>query len=183
LISLGEPTRILPPKLVAGLSKKTQDEYMLIARPGGNRRAEGGAARKGNRAMPTINTDKVCFVVVKARELESEDEGVDSDASNATDDGFVSVLTEDAFNAVRAEVASFIDAMDVDEQAELVALTWVGRGEFAAEEWGEALRQARERREGSTSNYLLGIPLLASLLENGLGDFGESCTFYASDRQ
>jgi hypothetical protein len=36
--------------------------------------------------MPTINTDKVCYVVVKARELESEDEGVDADASNATDD-------------------------------------------------------------------------------------------------
>jgi hypothetical protein len=93
--------------------------------------------------MPTINTDKVCFIVVKARELESEDEGVQADASNATDDGFVSVLTEEAFSTVRNEVASFIDAMDVDEQAELVALMWVGRGEFSAEEWKEAVTQAR----------------------------------------
>ena len=83
--------------------------------------------------MPTINTDKVCFVVVKARELESEDEGIDADASNATDDGFVSVLTEDAFSTMRDEVASFIEAMDIDEQVELVALMWVGRGDFAAE--------------------------------------------------
>jgi hypothetical protein len=143
-------------------------------------RAQGiGDAAK----MPTINTDKVCFVIVKARELESEDEGVDSDASNATDDGFVSVLTEEAFDGVRAEVASFIDSMDVDEQAELVALTWIGRGDFSADEWNDALRQARERREGPTSDYLLGIPLLASHLESGLGEFGESCTFYAADRQ
>ncbi len=133
--------------------------------------------------MPTINTDKVCFIVVKARELESEDEGVQADASNATDDGFVSVLTEEAFSTVRNEVASFIDAMDVDEQAELVALMWVGRGEFSAEEWKEAVAQARARHEGSTSAYLLGVPLLASFLEGGLAEFGESCELYAADRQ
>jgi hypothetical protein len=133
--------------------------------------------------MPTINTDKVCFAVVKARELESEDEGVDSDASNATDDGFVSVLTEDAFDPVRNEIASFIEAMDEDEQAELVALCWIGRGDFTAAEWPDAVSQARLRREGPTSTYLLGIPLLASHLENGLAEFGESCTSFAADRQ
>jgi hypothetical protein len=105
--------------------------------------------------MPTINTDKVCFVVVKARELESEDEGVDADASNATDDHFVSVLTDDAFGAVRDEVASFIDAMDIDEKCELVALAWVGRGDFGAEDWSEALQLARGRREGPVSTYLV----------------------------
>ncbi|PPD45169.1 MAG: hypothetical protein CTY15_05155 [Methylocystis sp.] len=133
--------------------------------------------------MPTINTDKVCFVVVKARELESEDEGVDADASNATDDGFSSVLTEEAFGTVRTEIVSFIDAMDVDEQTELVALAWVGRGDFSAEEWEEAVAQARARREQPTSAYLLGLPLLAALLEDGLGELGESCALYAADRQ
>ncbi|QGM97992.1 DUF3775 domain-containing protein [Methylocystis parvus] len=133
--------------------------------------------------MPTINTEKVCYVAVKARELESEDEGMDADASNATDDKFVSVLTEDAYDSVRNEIASFIEAMDDDEQAELVALTWVGRGEFAADEWDDAVRQARQRRKGPTSSYLLGIPLLASYLENGLGEFGESCALFAADRQ
>jgi hypothetical protein len=133
--------------------------------------------------MPTINTDKVCFIVVKARELESEDEGVDADASNATDDGFVSVLTDDAFNTVRTEISSFIEAMDEDEQAELVALTWVGRGDFTAEEWETALAEAQTRHEGPTSAYLLGLPLLSAYLEIGLGEFGESCALYAADRQ
>lgn len=133
--------------------------------------------------MPTINTDKVCFIVVKARELESEDEGVEADASNASDDGFVSVLTEEAFDTVRQEIVSFIEAMDEEEQAELVALMWVGRGDFSAEEWNVAVAQARARREGSTADYLLGVPLLASYLESGLGEFGETCTNFAADRQ
>jgi hypothetical protein len=133
--------------------------------------------------MPTINTDKVCYVVVKARELESEDEGMDADASNATDDKFVSVLTEDAYDTVRGELAAFIDAMDDDEQAELVALVWIGRGDYSAEDWDEALREARARRQGPTSAYLLGSPLLASYLESGLGEFGESCALFAADRQ
>jgi len=133
--------------------------------------------------MPDINTEKVCYVIIKARELESEDEGVETDASNPTDDKFLSVLTEEAFSTVRQEVGAFIDAMDEDEQCELVALTWVGRGDFSAEEWDVAITQARERRTGSTSTYLLGIPLLASHLESGLAEFDESCEGYASDHQ
>jgi hypothetical protein len=73
--------------------------------------------------------------------------------------------------------------MDEDEQCELVALTWVGRGDFTAEEWDAAVAQARERRVGPTSTYLLGIPLLASHLESGLDEFDESCEGYASDHQ
>jgi hypothetical protein len=122
-------------------------------------------------------------VIIKARELESEDEGVEADASNPADDKFVSVLTEEAYSTIRQELVAFIDAMDEDEQCELVALAWVGRGDFSAEEWTNAVAQARERRKGPTSEYLLGIPLLASYLESGLGEFDESCEGFASDRQ
>jgi len=133
--------------------------------------------------MPDINTDKVCFVIVKARELESEDEGLESDASNATDDKFVSVMTDDAYDSVRAELAAYIDAMDEDEQCELVALCWIGRGEYTREEWRSAVAEARGRRERSTSGYLLDNPMLASHLEYGLAEFDESCEGFAADRQ
>jgi hypothetical protein len=133
--------------------------------------------------MPDINTEKVCFVIVKARELESEDEGLEADASNPSDDKFVSVMTDDAYASVRAELAAYIDAMDEDEQCELVALCWVGRGEFTAEEWRSAVAEARGRREQPTSIYLLEDPLLASHLEYGLAEFDESCEGYAADRQ
>jgi hypothetical protein len=133
--------------------------------------------------MPDINTDKVCFVIVKARELEAEDEGMQPDASNPSDDKFVSVLTEEGYSSARREVSEFIEAMDDDEQAELVALAWVGRGDFAADDWDQAVIQAKERRKGPTSKYLLGIPLLASYLEAGLDEFDESCEGFEEDRQ
>jgi len=155
----------------------------------GNGNIAGDASALGNLGcsegfeMPDINTEKVCFVIVKARELECEDEGMEADASNATDDRFTSIMTEEAYQTVRAEIKAAIDAMDEDEQCELVALVWVGRGDFSADEWGEAVKEARERRKGPTADYLLGIPLLASYLEDGLEEFGESCEGYAADRQ
>jgi len=133
--------------------------------------------------MPEINTDKVCFVIVKAREIEAEDEGVRPDASNPSDDKFVSVLTEAGYSPNRRELAEFVEAMDSDEQAELVALCWVGRGDFATEDWDAAVIEAKDRKQGPTSNYLLGMPLLASYLEAGLDAFDESCGGFEQDRQ
>ena len=130
--------------------------------------------------MPDINTDKVCFVIVKARELESEDEGLENDASNATDDKFVSVMTDDAYKSVRAKLAAFIDAMDKEEQSALVALSWIGRGEFAARRMAaRGLQGADAAPIALTSEYLLENPLLASHLEYGLAEFGDSFETFA----
>jgi hypothetical protein len=59
-----------------------------------------------------------------------------------------------------------------EEQASLVALTWIGRGDFGAGEWADALNQARERHTGSTSRYLMGIPQLGDFLEEGAATLG-----------
>lgn len=124
---------------------------------------------------PEINPDKVCFVIEKARELEAEDEGIEADNSNPTDDDFRSILTDRAYKPIRRELVAFINAMDDDEKAELVALTWTGRGDYSAREWRVAVAEARSRREVETSIYLLGIPLLSDYLEEGLAVFDMSC--------
>ena len=126
-------------------------------------------------AMPDINPEKVCFVVAKARELLSEDEGLKPDASNATDDGERSILTDAAYGPIRAELVQFIADLDEDETAALVALLWIGRGDFEAKDWEDAVAQARERRESPTATYLLGEPLLPDYLEDALAAFGHSC--------
>ena len=92
----------------------------------------------------------------------------------------VGTVREPHPNAARAGSRGEERAADIQQG---VALAWVGRGDFSAEEWGEAVKEARERRKGPTSEYLLGIPLLASFLEDGLEEFGESCEGYAADRQ
>ena len=126
-------------------------------------------------SMPDINPEKVCFVVSKARELLSEDEGARPDASNPADDDERSVLTDAAYGPVRAELAQFIEDLDVDEATALVALLWIGRGDYDPKDWEEAVAQARERNSTPSVHYLLGEPLLPDYLEDALAAFGHSC--------
>jgi hypothetical protein len=57
----------------------------------------------------------------------------------------------------------------------LVALAWLGRGDYTADEWDAALEAARDAHNARTAEYLLGIPLLGDFLEEGLSLMGESC--------
>lgn len=84
-------------------------------------------------------------------------------------------MTDEAYDTIRKEAAEFIDALDDDEKAELVALVWTGRGDYSAREWRVAVADARSRQELETSVYLLGIPLLSDYLEAGLAQFDMSC--------
>ncbi len=129
------------------------------------------------RPMPEINPAKVCFVIEKAREMLSGDAGVAPDASNPSDDG-EGIASTDADNAIRREFVEFIRDLDVDEAAALVALVWIGRGDFEADDWKSAVAAAVERHEGPTWKYLLGMPLLPDYLQDALSAFGRSCEDY-----
>jgi hypothetical protein len=127
-------------------------------------------------AAPQISVDKVCFIIVKARELDVQEAVVDEEpGSNPIDDGFRGVLQSDADDPTSQELEAFIDALNDDERHELVALAWVGRGDYAADQWAEAVAEARQRPTGPTSRYLLGIPVLADYLDEGLAAFELSC--------
>ncbi len=73
-----------------------------------------------------------------------------------------------ADDPVAQELKDAIEALNDDEQAELVAMTWIGRGDFTSDEWDEVVRTARQRRTNPTADYLLGTPLLDDCLEEGL---------------
>ncbi len=79
---------------------------------------------------------------------------------------------EETENPARGELLELIDDLNVDEATELVAIAWIGRGDFDAGDWDEAVRQARERAAGPTSRYLLGMPMLGDFLEGGLNALG-----------
>ena len=125
-----------------------------------------------------INPDKVCHIIAKARQFDAKEDMSDPDSgSNASDDGMADVL-EDLpveLDATRQELLEFIRALDEDEQYNLVALAWVGRGTYDLSEWNEALREARQEHNKRTAEYLLGLPLLGDYLHEGLAAFGESC--------
>jgi hypothetical protein len=126
--------------------------------------------------IQNISLETLCFLIYRARELDVKEAVVEDDpASNASDDDFVEVLEDYDDDATAEELRQMIDSLNVDQQVELVALTWTGRGDFGPEEWAEAMAAARSRREGPTSTYLLGLPLLGDYLEEGLSQFGLSC--------
>jgi len=122
-----------------------------------------------------ISPEKVAHVIVKAREFDAKVDLWDepSSAVNLDDDGDA-ILEDRASDATRSEVAEFIAALNEDEQASLVALVWVGRGTYSADELEEAIETARAERTNPTEDYLLGIPLLADFLEEGLEKLGYS---------
>jgi hypothetical protein len=74
---------------------------------------------------------------------------------------------------VRRELVSFINSLNIDEQIELVALAWLGRGTYEIDEWYDALETAKTEHNKRTAQYLLGLPLLGDYLEDGLAEFDE----------
>ncbi len=131
-----------------------------------------------NEDAPELNValDKVCFVVIKAREFDVKDVAADEDSgSNPSDDNMADVLEDHADDPVQQELTAFIDAMAEDEQVELVALTWLGRGDGSRTEWQELREQARDAHSEHTAAYLLGTPMLGDLLEEGLAKLGMTC--------
>jgi len=130
--------------------------------------------------LSELAVDKVCFIVVKAREFEAAADEP-SDASNPSDDRFVRALTPANEKTTQRELTAFINALDEDEQTELVALLFVGRGDYTPEEWNDALAAARDRGDPPVARFLLGEPLLGDLLEDGLSAFDLSCGDFEKD--
>lgn len=82
-------------------------------------------------------------------------------------------MTEE-FAGAEAQFDGLIEAMDEDELLDLVALLWIGRGDFETGEWEEARRTAREEATTPTASYLKGTDHLADHLESGLEAMGIS---------
>ena len=124
----------------------------------------------------SISSDKICFFIIKAREFDVQDLEVDDDSgSNPTDDRSVAVLEDHADNPVVQEIQDFVDALTVDEQVELVALMRLGRGDGTLADWDELRSEAMTQHNAQTASYLLGEPLVADYLEEGMSEFGLSC--------
>jgi len=129
-----------------------------------------------------IAPEKVAHVIIKAREFDVKVGAWDDERDDdKTEEDAEAILEDLASDPTYAELAGFIDALNDDEQAHLVALTWVGRGTFDPEDFEEAVETARSERSNSTASYLLGIPLLADYLEEGLEKLGYSVEDIESD--
>ncbi len=111
--------------------------------------------------MLEISPEKLAHVIIRAREYDS---GVNAWAHSGQRTG----------HGTRAELAEFIAGLNEDEQASLIAVMWIGRDTFDAEDLVEAITTAKTERRSPTEDYLMGEPQLADYLEAGMEALGIS---------
>lgn len=122
-----------------------------------------------------ISPEKVATIIAKARQFDVKDAVTDPDSgSNASDDAMLSVLEDHGDDPVRSELTAMIRGLNEDEQIDLVALAWLGRGDGGLDDWNDIRSEASRAHNKRTAEYLLGDPLLGDLLEEGLAQFGHS---------
>lgn len=130
-----------------------------------------------------ISIEKVCFIIVKAREFDAKVDPVEPDpGSNPTDSGEREVLEDYADDPTFVELRTAINSLNEDEVIDLIAMAWLGRGDFAKEDWDEARNLATERHRLRSAAYLTGMPALGDYLEEGLSQLGYSCEDFEIDR-
>lgn len=126
--------------------------------------------------MLTISLDKVCFLIIKAREFDAKMEPEVSDpGDNPIDDADREVLFDYPDDPTVEEIRGLIEGLNEDELSEILALIWVGEGEYDEDEWPQALADAREDADSRRVEAFLSIPLLGDYLEEGLAELGYSC--------
>jgi hypothetical protein len=133
--------------------------------------------------MLTIPLEKLAFIIIKARQYDAEMPPVDEDSgSNPSDDADRGILEETPQNPTRQELVDSINGLSDLERIELLALTWLGRGDYTKEEWRDALKEARRIHDEKETDYLIGTPLLSDYLEEGLSQLGYSIEDYEIGR-
>jgi hypothetical protein len=91
------------------------------------------------------------------------------------------ILMSRELNRAEGELRAFIDRMSEEEQAELVAIMWIGRESFEVEDLAEAIATAKAEATVPCADYLLGTPHMSDHLENGLDALGISVTDVEDD--
>jgi hypothetical protein len=126
--------------------------------------------------MRHLNPDIVCAIALEARDFHAKVEIVDpAPGSNPADDGERGILQDSADDPVGADLRRLIRDLDDDAAAELVAVFWIGRGDYGAGELDDAIAEARRHGRDATPRYLIAQPQLADFLTEGLQALGHDC--------
>ncbi len=127
--------------------------------------------------MLSINPDVVCAIIEKCQEFHAKEE-VSIPHENEWDGGddwAMQMLVDHADDSTLAELKYIIQDLDPGHQVELVALIWLGRGDYSTGEWKEAICEAHSHWNSRTADYVVAMPLVADYLQEGLWNLGYGC--------
>lgn len=123
-----------------------------------------------------INPDKVCEFLEAAREVAGKVPATSGDATSTGDDSPLAFMEDDGGrDPVRQQMIEFVVGLNVEEQIDLLALIYLGRGDFPLAEWDEALREASDRIAAGDPRYMIGERALPAYLEEALEKFDKTC--------
>ena len=127
-------------------------------------------------AMLNLSADTVCFVISKAKEFQAKEEVVIPEVpNNPSDDWARQILADHLDDLTMDELRATIDDLDRDQQADLIALMWLGRGDYDLSEWEQAVDEANDAIGEDPTSYLLAHPMVADYLTEGLLQHDLSC--------
>lgn len=107
-------------------------------------------------------------LILKTRAVMAQTSELSTEDSEPADDVTSHRYLGEERNLSGDEVITEIEDLEPDQQAQLVALFWIGRGDMEPEEWDEAVQLAFQRSSGSTAEYLLSHPHIAEHWDEGL---------------
>lgn len=116
----------------------------------------------------SLSSDFLAWLVAKTHEFDVKDS---STGEAEDDDQIASILEDRGDDPVFDELVTAIEDLNERQQIELVALAWLGRAEEeggGGDSFEDLFELARGERVNKTSTYLLGMPLLADYLEEGM---------------
>lgn len=126
--------------------------------------------------MLDVNPETICFLIDKAREFHAKEAVVLPDAPDSpTEDWGRQALADHLGDLTYQEFKTTFENLEPDQQQTVVALMWLGRGEFEIGEWQEAIEEARLEWNTSTAEYLIAHPLLADYLSEGMDLLNYRC--------
>jgi len=126
--------------------------------------------------MLDINPETVCHIIQRARQFHVKEEVVIEEIPDSpADDWALQMLADHDGDLNFQEVLLAIKDLEPDQKATLVALMWLGRGDYDLNEWETALEDATNNLTKQTGAYLMGHPLVADYLQEGLSQHGLSC--------
>ncbi|MDH3976323.1 MAG: DUF3775 domain-containing protein [Deltaproteobacteria bacterium] len=126
--------------------------------------------------MINLNPDIVCRIIEKAREFQAKEQVVIPETPDSpADENALQILEDHVDDMTYREVRLAIKDLEPDQQAELVALMWLGRGDYDLEDWERAVEDASDSWNKRTAEYLLATPLVSEYLTEGLYLHGYYC--------
>jgi hypothetical protein len=123
-----------------------------------------------------IRLETLCSLIALAREFQAKEDVVIPEAPDSpTEDWAMQVLADHIDDYSLAEFRGIVGDMSERQRAELVALMWLGRGDYNIDEWEQAVDDALGDFSIRAGEYVIAHPMISDYFEEGLIAHGLSC--------